>query len=530
MLSRILDEVVTTRRKLSISTQNLRWTIINSLLALLIYLDIHYGSLVQYVDAYLPYIQFPFIMVCARMLFMLSAMFNLYKYISSKTFSTPLCVNPVLKKLFRIADGEPGFVISKPSQTTSKSPRSPVNLPPPTLSPSNYDSFASSSIMGNSLPLIDRLGNSFNTSFSPSGRRINQSSFLDTSLPVNLYEAFNTSITSEELIEDARDLHSFLHHQRSQQEDIIKMETAMHRSVCRDGLGMLSHHHSPHSHPSSPTFHLHYDLARPPHITSSNLSSPGTPSKSDPHNRSDVWSRMGVPQYRVNLWTERLRKYIRQTILSRVVTEINSVNKTLVSMGMEDQLIGVVSLAALKQLEATKSHLIPNLTHLLPFINLSNNQQYLVPRIIELNDGACMSSFRWNSGGSFKGKKWEENLPTDSSILMHLLCTYLDSCLPSLPRFSSVGSFTGQHFIKKTDKPLDLSHYKDSAYLQEVSVNPPVYDVVYNCAKLQAKKGRENCFHSILMFFYLIKTKENALLRRVSLGLNGINILWIFDN
>ena len=30
--------------------------------------------------------------------------------------------------------------------------------------------------------------------------------------------------------------------------------------------------------------------------------------------------------------------------------------------------------------------------------------------------GGCMSAFTWNHGGEFKGKPWEETLPTDSAV------------------------------------------------------------------------------------------------------------------
>lgn len=35
---------------------------------------------------------------------------------------------------------------------------------------------------------------------------------------------------------------------------------------------------------------------------------------------------------------------------------------------------------------------------------------------LELAKGGCMSEFRWNSGGSFNGKPWDENLPTDAMV------------------------------------------------------------------------------------------------------------------
>lgn len=30
-----------------------------------------------------------------------------------------------------------------------------------------------------------------------------------------------------------------------------------------------------------------------------------------------------------------------------------------------------------------------------------------------------MSSFRWNRGGDFKGRKWDTDLPTDSAVSLH---------------------------------------------------------------------------------------------------------------
>lgn len=59
---------------------------------------------------------------------------------------------------------------------------------------------------------------------------------------------------------------------------------------------------------------------------------------------------------------------------------------------------------------------IPTLSALIPFLELTPNQEYLVKRIKELSKGGCMSEFKWNGGGSFNGKDWDHNLPTDSSV------------------------------------------------------------------------------------------------------------------
>lgn len=107
-----------------------------------------------------------------------------------------------------------------------------------------------------------------------------------------------------------------------------------------------------------------------------------------------------------------------------------------------------------------------------------------------------MSSFRWNSGGDLKNRKWDTDLPTDCAvglytdvtyhlqqltlleklqkvtlkvpggvleydddfflphqIIVHVFCTYLDSRLPPHPKYPDGKTFTAQHFSHTQDKP-----------------------------------------------------------------------------
>lgn len=59
---------------------------------------------------------------------------------------------------------------------------------------------------------------------------------------------------------------------------------------------------------------------------------------------------------------------------------------------------------------------IPTFSALIPFLELTPNQEYLVKRIRELSKGGCMSEFKWNGGSSFNGKEWDNSLPTDSAV------------------------------------------------------------------------------------------------------------------
>ncbi|XP_017694720.1 PREDICTED: transmembrane protein 209 [Lepidothrix coronata] len=150
--------------------------------------------------------------------------------------------------------------------------------------------------------------------------------------------------------------------------------------------------------------------------------------------------------------------------------------------------IFVASISSLKQAALVKAPLIPTLNALVQYLDLTPNQEYLVERIRELSQGGCMSSFRWNGGGDFKGRKWDTDLPTDSSILMHVFCTYLDSRLPPHPKYPDGKTFTSQHFIQSPDKP-DTSN-ENLFCIYQSSINPPHYELIYECHVYSLPKVR----------------------------------------
>lgn len=36
---------------------------------------------------------------------------------------------------------------------------------------------------------------------------------------------------------------------------------------------------------------------------------------------------------------------------------------------------------------------------------------------LELAEGTSISNYQWNGGGSWKGRKWSHDLPSDSQVL-----------------------------------------------------------------------------------------------------------------
>uniref|UniRef100_A0A8C7TC48 Transmembrane protein 209 n=1 Tax=Oncorhynchus mykiss TaxID=8022 RepID=A0A8C7TC48_ONCMY len=218
----------------------------------------------------------------------------------------------------------------------------------------------------------------------------------------------------------------------------------------------------------------------------------------------EVWARITTSRLvvdSIDSWTAKLRNWINDTILVPLVKEMDSVNGQLRRMGCSELQIGGIYSKAAKILERFES---------------------------KLAHSGCMSSFRWNRGGDLKARKWDTDLPSDCAILMHVLCTYLDSRLPPHPKYPDGKTFTSQHFSQTPDKP-DVTN-ENLFCVHQSSTNPPHYQLIYQGHVYSLPKGRNNLFHTVLMFLFVIKTKESGMLGRVNLGLSGVNILWIFGD
>uniref|UniRef100_A0A8D2M6W8 Transmembrane protein 209 n=1 Tax=Zonotrichia albicollis TaxID=44394 RepID=A0A8D2M6W8_ZONAL len=214
----------------------------------------------------------------------------------------------------------------------------------------------------------------------------------------------------------------------------------------------------------------------------------------------EVWARVTMNRQlleHMDSWTAKFRNWINDTILVPLVEEMESVSTQLRRMGCPElQIGGGISTLAMHKL-GLGNIFVPFLLSLVP-----------TAVIAELSQGGCMSSFRWNGGGDFKGRKWDTDLPTDSSILMHVFCTYLDSRLPPHPKYPDGKTFTSQHFIQTPDKP-DTSN-ENVFCIYQSSINPPHYELIYEC------------------HVYSLPKVQGLVLLRVNLGLSGVNVLWIF--
>ncbi|XP_014203604.1 transmembrane protein 209-like [Copidosoma floridanum] len=265
----------------------------------------------------------------------------------------------------------------------------------------------------------------------------------------------------------------------------------------------------------------------------SKSSSPGVEEGSSPRSfgTSDIWRKYRLDPTRVNQWTANLRMWISKTVVERVSAEIDNVSTSLIRHGLSDSQPGHVGLDKLRKLAQSFSvTVIPTLPPLVPFLELSSNQDYLVKRIKILAKGGSMSEFKWNSGGSYNGKEWDASLPTDTAIIMHLFSTYMDTQLEAPLNQPDARPFTSMYTAKST---CELPRSKGPIIVTQ-SVNPPHYCLALSGDSLShdfenIPGGRNNFFHTLLLFLYIVKTRDHGMLGRVNLGMSGVNVMWVID-
>ncbi|XP_049290398.1 transmembrane protein 209 [Anopheles funestus] len=278
------------------------------------------------------------------------------------------------------------------------------------------------------------------------------------------------------------------------------------------------------------------------------LSSSATPSKqltkeleTGPYNAFIDGSPEGLKKVsaaQLSTYVGNLRMWISLTILQRIEEEIHIVDQAFKSRGFADIQIGSIGLERLKKTAENQqlvSLYIPRLPLLIPFLEMSTNQEYMVQRIKDLAKGSCLADYRWNSGSAYKGISWDEHLPTDSAIIFHLFCTYLDSQLRPLPQPGG-RPFYNRYVVvgdkKTTKETLAEVNAKNKAKCAILCSNPlkPKFNFVSDDKIHSCSYDRNNLFYVIIQFLMYMKTHHECSLEGINLGKSGINILCCIDD
>ncbi|KAL2103081.1 hypothetical protein ACEWY4_002249 [Coilia grayii] len=546
----LIDRTMRMRREEQERQVVLAWAVLNGSLAGMIYTEMSGKLLSRYYN--ITYWPIWYIELALAVLFSLNALFDFWKYFKYTMAPSTIVLSPEQHRLLGLTNSSikaspplkpekketPAATPSSPLQgqnVLSFSPSRPASASPkfpPSYVPGYSPPFTSPSTPGSAGPYSPSLAYGKVLNHSPSPGSPPYPSSVGPAEGSGLRARYRTSPSvfnspggKEDYIDDLKGLERFL---RSEEEK-------SHRSQLGSPESASPSH--------SPTFWTYsrsvgdyaqslrkfqYQLACRSQAPSAHKDDTDLGSKQA---AEEVWARITTSRLvvdSVDTWTAKLRNWISDTILVPLVKEIDSVNSQLRRMGCPELQVGEASISSLKQAAVTKASAIPTLNAIVQYLDISPNQEYLVERLRELAHSGCMSSFRWNGGGEVKNRKWDTDLPTDSVVLMHMLCTYLDSRLPPHPKYPDGKTFTSQHYSQTPDKP-DVTN-ENLFCIHQSSTNPPHYQLIYQGHVYSLPKGRNNLFHTVLMFLFIIKSKESGMLGRVNLGLSGVNILWIFGD
>lgn len=500
---------------MSHSKSSLSWAVFFFSLALILLFDMNTKSIASLFPNYSDFIWYfeLIVMLVITCNACIAAVFYLWAM-----FSKPIPISPVYQRLFGINEKDPGFELKKESSTTPEVQENCLRFSSwrdsdcssfLSVTPLNYSakSWASTPSYG-----LDSTSSSW-TYYCPSSPNAYtstpKSKHTDSALMRKRMFSDSIDSSSEKLIRNNQQLEEFL-------------------KTCEEEKKMKS---------------MSFDESLPSVTTldSSPLSILGKcryqracrlPSMETIENDSsetlygDTLHKLKISEKMLTVWCERLRKWICQTILVKLVTEIDDINNTLNQLGLPEYQIGTVNLFALHQIAITKFQHLTTLPAVLPYLDLHLNQEYLVQRLRDLSRGGCMGEFKWNSGGSYGDKHWCDDLPTDAAIIIHVLCCYLDAYLPPEPHFPEGKPFSSKYFRKTPEKHTTA---KDLHFIYQSSINPPHFKVVIRQDVYSLPKGRNNLFYALLVFFHYLKTKESGMLGRVNLGPSGLNMLWVID-
>ncbi|XP_050352891.1 transmembrane protein 209 isoform X1 [Nymphalis io] len=237
--------------------------------------------------------------------------------------------------------------------------------------------------------------------------------------------------------------------------------------------------------------------------------------ESSPQGSPQVWWRLDLDPQRLTQWNLNLRLWIHVTILERLVHEIRSTDEELARLALCEAGALRAGRAAPARLRALALH-VPALAPLLPFLEPFPDQCYVVRRITELAQGGCLSSYRWDRGGS----DWDASKPTDAELVLHLFATYLDG---QLAGGGGARPFSAEHVREASA----ARRGGGAPAVVRVSARPPHYALALAEETLDVGRGRNNLLHTLLLFLAAAARSDPPALARTHLGRAGLNMLWI---
>jgi len=507
--------------------------LVNLGLALLCLFDANHMVLLKLITSHPAYLATMLVYLLEMAIFsvlLTTSLSSLWSYISPLHSVNPLALTAEQFRLLRLHPSSPGFTKS-PEVKTPVYPNPFTPLPGPLVSPLSSPPAQSPTSPTGSITPVNMSRHSWHSP-SPSSLPTTPPSSTNLRSP-------HFPLSPSSPLTDTSQLASYLSSYslwEASQSMLAEPDTASQASQSTlfwQGAG-LSHSttkldFSPASNSPRPQYQLSSPL--PPSLTQDKDTSKDT--TKDQTNSKVLSHRLGIDPMELVSWNENLRVWLTQTLLRPLVSEVDRVNSTLPRLGVADCSVGTVPVDRLRKVSMLPQVItsLPSLPTLLPYLEVSSDQTYLVARLRDLAKTGAMSKYKWSSGGA----GWTDRLPSDSELVLHCLATYMDSRLLTTTATrvamgeggDSVTPFTGVHFFKHGEKV--RKEDKDTLALVQVGRSPTQYVVQVGGRQLDVGGGRNNMVHSLLLFLHTVKGERGGMLGRVNLGLSGLNILWVLD-
>jgi len=531
--SPILEEALHRRTLLARAQTGGKRGVVYLLLAILCLIDANHMVMLKLISSHPNYLASLVVYLLEMAMFsvlLTTSLSCLWSYISPLHSVSPLALTDQQFRLLRLHPSSPGFSKSPEVKTPEYSnPFTP--LPGPLVTPlSSPPAQNSASPAGSSTPV----NMSRHSWHSPS-----TSSPPSTSPTSANLKSSHFPLAPSSPLTDTSQLASYLHSYsqwEASQSLLAEPDTASQASQSSmfwQGGGLAQSNtkldFSPANNSPRPLYQLSSPL--PPSLNQDKDTTKET--AKDQTNSKVLSHRLGIDPMELVSWNENLRVWITQTLLRPLVSEVDRVNSTLPRLGVADCSVGSVAVDRLRKVALLPQVMasLPSLPTLIPYLEVSSDQTYLVARLRDLAKTGAMSKYKWSSGGS----GWTDRLPSDSELVMHCLATYMDSRLLTTTATrvamgeggDSVTPFTGVHFFKHGEKV--RKEDKETLALVQSGRSPTHYVIQVGGQQLDVGSGRNNMIHSLLLFLHTVKGERGGMLGRVNLGLSGLNILWILD-
>ena len=484
----LLQEALVYKRQRKIANQSLYGFLLNACISLILIIDLYsqYTFQLLYSIETIWYIEFSLISI-----FTFNALSDLYTYSTPGKFVTNKELTTKQLQLL----GLDSSTVHIDDSISSEIPLSPVKTSTPDTSPTS--------------PQLNsaKQNRSRSSTYYPS-HPINQEQLSSSFNQLNL--SFSRTHT-DDIISDRQSLERYL---KSSQNSNLNASLNQSSMLDHSNLSL------------NPIFDNSFTLPTSYQTATYPQNANYSPDESQKVEIAKVWSQLGIKRNELEIWTENCKKWISMTILHNIIDEIDRYNKILVDLGSPEYQIGIISMPTLRQLAINRQDQLSNLPLLIPYLSLHPNHDYLVNRIRELSTrGVNLSMYRWNSGGFYKDKKWDNSLPTDAQIIIHLFCTYMDSKIPPSMTIADTQPFTTRFF---SSAPQKFEEIQGKIAIYQAQILPPNFSVmIRDKGLLKVPKGRVNLFHTIVAFLHYCYHREGGMLGQVNLSLLGLNLFTI---